>query len=278
MRSAWTCAWGTTSRLDDQSLLPDGAAITDGEERAGAPGQPAEVAVPPGSLRRSRAGQTALFTAAAFGLAYVCVLFMALPALPIMWLWLWAVENDAAWLALFVNIAALPLLVAISCLWVALLKAMLLWRAAPGIYDLYSFYYLRHWLAYGLMRGSRALLLPVFTTLYLPPLMRLLGARIGRNAELSTVWSFTPDIPHGGGGQLLRRRMLSWWPAHVLRTVGAPCQRGRPQELRRQWRHAAARRIARRQLPPRSAVGATIGNTQDARGQRLAGIAGLRAA
>ena len=94
--------------------------------------------MPPGSLRRSRAGQTALFTAAAFGLAYVCVLFMALPALPIMWLWLWAVEHDAAWLALFVNIAALPLLIAISCLWVALLKAMLLWRAAPGIYDLYS--------------------------------------------------------------------------------------------------------------------------------------------
>ncbi len=191
---------GNDSRLDDQSLLPDGAAITDGEERAGAPGQPAEVAVPPGSLRRSRASQTALFTAAAFGLAYVCVLFMALPALPIMWLWLWAVENDAAWLALFVNIAALPLLIAISCLWVALLKAMLLWRAAPGIYDLYSFYYLRHWLAYGLMRGSRALLLPVFTTLYLPPLMRLLGARIGRNAELSTVWSFTPDLLTAGEG------------------------------------------------------------------------------
>ena len=44
---------GNDSRLDDQSLLPDGAAITDGEERAGAPAQPAEVAVPPGSLRRT---------------------------------------------------------------------------------------------------------------------------------------------------------------------------------------------------------------------------------
>ena len=40
-------------------------------------------------------------------------------------------------------------------------------RARPGVYDLYSIYYLRHWLAYGLMRGSRALLLPVFTTWYL---------------------------------------------------------------------------------------------------------------
>ena len=50
------------------------------------------------------------------------------------------------------------------------------------------------------MRASRAFLLPVFTTLYLPPWMRLLGARIGRHAELSTVWCFTPELLSAGAG------------------------------------------------------------------------------
>jgi non-ribosomal peptide synthetase-like protein len=88
----------------------------------------------------------------------------------------------------------------VSCLWIALLKAVLLRRAEPGIHPLYSVYYLRHWLAYGLMRASRTVMLPLFTTLYLPPWMRLLGARIGRYAELSTVFSFVPELLHAGDG------------------------------------------------------------------------------
>jgi non-ribosomal peptide synthetase-like protein len=191
---------GNDTRLDDQSLLPDGAAIADGEWRGGAPAQPADVTVPQGPLRRSGAGRMVLFTTAAFGLAYLCVLFLAAPALGVMWLWMLAIEHGATALALLVNVVALPLLIALFCVWIAVLKAVLLWRAAPGVYDLYSVYYLRHWLAYGLMRASRALLLPVFTTLYLPPWMRLLGARIGAQAELSTVWCFTPELLAAGAG------------------------------------------------------------------------------
>jgi hypothetical protein len=52
------------------------------------------------------------------------------------------------------------------------------------------FYYLRHWLAYGL--------LPIFTTVYLPPWMRLLGAKIGKYAEMSTIWSFIPELLDAG--------------------------------------------------------------------------------
>ena len=37
-------------------------------------------------------------------------------------------------------------------------------------------------------------MLPVYTTLYLPPFLRLLGAKIGARAEISTVWSFAPEL------------------------------------------------------------------------------------
>jgi non-ribosomal peptide synthetase-like protein len=189
---------GEDARLDDQSLLPDGAAMAAGEQRRGAPAQAADVSVPQGRNRRCDAGRLVLFTAAALGLAYLCVLFLAAPALGVMLLWMFAFEHGELVLALFVSAVSLPLIVGFLCVWIAVLKALLLWRATPGVYDLYSIYYLRHWLAYGLMRASRVLLLPVFTTLYLPPWLRLLGARIGAHVEMSTVWCFTPELLTAG--------------------------------------------------------------------------------
>ena len=41
-------------------------------------------------------------------------------------------------LALLVNAVSLPFLIAFFCVWIAALKALLLWRATPGVYDLYS--------------------------------------------------------------------------------------------------------------------------------------------
>jgi non-ribosomal peptide synthetase-like protein len=189
---------GDDARLDDQSLLPDGAIVQAGESRSGAPAQAADVAVPEGTMRRSSAGQQLLFSFAAFGLAYLCVLFLAAPALGLLLLWKFIFEHDEVVIALFANVLSLPFAIASLCIWVAVLKALLLRRAKPGVYELYSIYYLRHWLAYGLMRASRALLLPVFTTLYLPPWMRLLGARVGTHAEMSTVWCFTPELLFAG--------------------------------------------------------------------------------
>jgi non-ribosomal peptide synthetase-like protein len=191
---------GDDARLDDQSLLPDGAAMAAGESRRGSPAQPADVAVPQGQLRRSRAGGLILFTVAAFCLAYACILFLALPGLGVMLLWVLAFEHGKLALALGLSVIALPLMIALQCIWIAALKALLLWRARPGVHELYSFSYLRHWLACALMRASRALLLPLFTTLYLPAWMRLLGARIGANAEMSTVWCFTPELLCAGDG------------------------------------------------------------------------------
>jgi non-ribosomal peptide synthetase-like protein len=81
-----------------------------------------------------------------------------------------------------------------------MLKSLLWRRAESGIYPLYSSFYLRHWLAYGLMRASRGVLLPLFTTLYLAPWMRLLGAKIGAHAEMSTVFCFTPELLAVGEG------------------------------------------------------------------------------
>jgi non-ribosomal peptide synthetase-like protein len=47
------------------------------------------------------------------------------------------------------------------------------------------------------------LLLPVYATVYLPPLLRWLGASIGRDTEVSTVTHVTPDLLSVGDGCFL---------------------------------------------------------------------------
>ncbi|HEY7248022.1 MAG TPA: Pls/PosA family non-ribosomal peptide synthetase [Xanthobacteraceae bacterium] len=191
---------GDGARLDDQSMLPDGEVMAPGEQRRGSPAQSAKVAVPEGKPGRNDKARPALFTLAAIVLGYACVLFLAAPTLILGWLWVSAYQHGALAVALLISFVSIPLWVVFYCLWIALLKALVLARAQPGVYGLYSIYYLRHWIVYSLMRAVRSLLLPLFTTIYLPPFMRLLGARIGAHSEMSTIWCFTPDLLAAGQG------------------------------------------------------------------------------
>ncbi|HEY1857417.1 Pls/PosA family non-ribosomal peptide synthetase [Acidocella sp.] len=185
---------GDESRLAAQSLLPDGTQLEPGAQRRGSPGMAAEVPVPPGEISRPSLRRQIAFVPLAWLAGSLLGLVGALPALAVALFLLLAFRAHHLEAAIGITAALVPVLVVITCLWIVLLKAIVLRRAKPGVYPLYSFYYLRHWLAYGLMRASRAALLPVFTTLYLPPWMRLLGAKIGAHAEMSTIWSFMPEL------------------------------------------------------------------------------------
>ncbi len=186
------------SRLDDQSLLPDGATLAAGEQRRGSPAKASDVPVPEGPFYRASLRPQIGFFALSWLIGGLVGLASLAPALAFLWLWLLAFRHGLILVAVSATVALAPVFVVVTCLWIVGLKAILLRRAKPGVYRLYSFYYLRNWLAYGLMRSSRALLLPIFTTIYLPPWMRLLGARIGKHAEISTVWSFMPELLDAG--------------------------------------------------------------------------------
>jgi non-ribosomal peptide synthetase-like protein len=188
------------ARLDDQSLLPDGATLAPGEQRRGSPAKTLEVPAPEGPLYRASLRRQSVFVVLSWLIGGLVNLASLAPSLIFLWLWLLAFRHDMISVAIWATVALAPVLVAVTCLWIAGLKAILLRRAKPGVYPLYSFYYLRNWLAYGLMRSSRALLLPLFTTIYLPPWMRLLGAKVGKHAEMSTVWSYMPELLDAGDG------------------------------------------------------------------------------
>jgi non-ribosomal peptide synthetase-like protein len=73
-------------------------------------------------------------------------------------------------------------------------KWLLLGRVTAGRYQLDNGFYLRHWFCDRLLHTSLDLLFPAYSTLYLPPWLRLLGARLGKRAEVSTIMHFTPDL------------------------------------------------------------------------------------
>jgi non-ribosomal peptide synthetase-like protein len=183
------------ARLDDQSMLPDGAVVPRGQALRGSPPRPAEVLLPEGRYM-DLGGPLRLAFFAVVQVLAADLLFVVIggPALGFLAVILAAFFYGSPALAGLVLIASVPSSVIVYCLWFALVKRFLLARAEPGVYALYTTFYLRKWLSDALVRGARAVMLPVFTTLYLPAWLRLLGARIGARAEMSTIWSFAPEL------------------------------------------------------------------------------------
>ncbi len=180
------------SRLDDQSLLPDGATLQTGKSYRGSPAALAEVPIPTGT--ETIKPRPILFSLLHLIGSYAVATALLIPALGFLGALL-AAYYYGGWngeaLALM---ASVPVMVLVYCFFIAGLKRVLLETIQPGTYSVYSILYLRKWLSDGLMKLSRRLLLPLFTTMYFPSWLRLLGARIGRRAEISTVWYFAPDL------------------------------------------------------------------------------------
>ena len=184
---------GDDCRLDDQSLLPDGAEMGPGESRRGSPAQPAPVAVPSASSM-GRRQHPVLFGVLHFVLLFVLgALFVAF-GLPVAAIFVLGSTQGGAFGPFAAHLLGVPAAVLSYGLGIAAVKWLVLGRARPGVYPIESGTYLRTWFVDQLLRVARILLLPLYTTIYFPWWLRLLGAKVGSRAELSTVWYFSPDL------------------------------------------------------------------------------------
>jgi non-ribosomal peptide synthetase-like protein len=184
--------------LDDLSLLPDGASIGRGESASGSPARAAVVRLPEPAAKRSSKGRRAVFGLLHVVTLYALLFAIAASLLPSAFL-LWAVEKSHGTLAMALAIPAAGVVGIVAfCLWIPLLKCLILRRVKPGVYPVESFLYLRKWAVDFLMQASRALAKPLYTTIYFPAWLRLLGAKIGRRAEISTVSQISPELTEIG--------------------------------------------------------------------------------
>ncbi len=195
-------AWmSDDARLDDQSLLPDGARIPAGESRRGSPAQPAVVHVPSLAMARDRAPlRRRLGMLGALQLLALAALSVALLPTLVPGYMLISLAEDTHKLGWV--LAAIPaagtLTLAVFCLWLVVLNNLVLPRVEPGVYRVDSLFYVRKWCSDTLMHLSRTIARPIYTTIYLPAWLRMLGARIGRRAEISTVSQISPKLTYIG--------------------------------------------------------------------------------
>jgi non-ribosomal peptide synthetase-like protein len=79
-------------------------------------------------------------------------------------------------------------------------KKLLMPRVGRGVYPVYSWFGFRKWLSDRLMSLSLFATNTLYATLYASPWLRLLGARVGKWSEVSTVSHIDPDLLTLGDG------------------------------------------------------------------------------
>jgi non-ribosomal peptide synthetase-like protein len=199
---------GHWSRLDAQSALCDGQSVPDRRTCSGSPAldtgpfDPATLPPRPAASRRRLAGEAVFFFLGALLIATLFFLpvfptFMLIDKLDSMEEYAW-LEVTSPWLSLFKYfVLALPASgVMIVC--TALLSAAIRWsilpRLASGRWPVHGNVYCGKWLVNQIQESSLQVLHGVYATVYAPFWYRLLGAKVGRDAEISTALGVVPDM------------------------------------------------------------------------------------
>jgi non-ribosomal peptide synthetase-like protein len=84
--------------------------------------------------------------------------------------------------------------IGVFCLQVLLYKWILVGKIKPGKQLVYSSFGLRKWWIDRLLEMSIDMIPTLYSTLYLIPWLRMLGAKIGARTEISTATNITPDL------------------------------------------------------------------------------------
>jgi non-ribosomal peptide synthetase-like protein len=199
---------GEFGHLEGQSALSDSKAVPAGRVWSGSPARdigpfdPMINPVRPTASRKRLAGEALFFI---FGALLITILFF-MPVFPSFILIDWLDDIDRfPWLqskqvsfqlAKYFILAFPATAVLIVC--TALLSAGIRWSILPrlkaGRWAVHSNVYCGKWLVNQIQESSLNVLHGVYATVYAPFWYRLLGAKVGRDAEISTALGVVPDM------------------------------------------------------------------------------------
>lgn len=195
------------SELQDLSHLQDGKTIRPGEIWYGSPAQlketkpidelPQPLPVPPAKRKRY------MFV---FAISVAVFPFIVLlPLIPII-IEVNNLDNNAdPWD--FTYMWRVPILATIYIILFALetivLTRALQWNIKPGKYPIYSLAYVRKWFADQLISLCLIVLHPIYATVFVSMFFRALGAKIGKNTEVSTASNVTHPLLEIGEGAFI---------------------------------------------------------------------------
>ncbi len=199
---------GDGAHLDGQTSLPEGSAVPAWRVWSGSPPRdvgafdPASLPARPPCSNTRRVAEAVYFV---LGVVLISTLFF-LPVFPVFividrfeeWMALSWLQGDAVPVQLVrYFVLAIPASAALIVL-TALLSAVIRWtiqpRLAPGRWPVHSRVYCGKWLVNQIQESSLQVLHGVYATVFSPWWYRLLGAKVGKEAEISTALGVVPDM------------------------------------------------------------------------------------
>jgi non-ribosomal peptide synthetase-like protein len=190
------CCLEADAALEDLSLLPPGTTIPAGERRRGSPARAVDEpsatsspsAVRPSIARRMFFGTLAAASVFMFPILMLSALF---PGVVVM--------NELNYADdYYFYLVASPLAACSYVLFLTLIIVGVKWlvvgRVRPGTHPIYGAFYYRKWFVDQLLNLSLDVLGTLYATMYLNPWYRLLGAKLDRDAEVSTASFISPDL------------------------------------------------------------------------------------
>jgi non-ribosomal peptide synthetase-like protein len=194
-------AW---SELQDLSYLPAGKTIKPGEIWQGSPAQlketkPIEELPQPLPVSdATRKKYNLIFMVSVFLFPFIILLPLIPTIIAVNTLDNRAPDYDFTYLWLVPLLAAVYII--LFALETVLLTRILQHGIKPGKYPIYSGFYVRKWFADQLMSLCLIVLHPIYASVYVSTFFRLLGAKIGKNTEVSTASSVTHPLLEIGDG------------------------------------------------------------------------------
>jgi non-ribosomal peptide synthetase-like protein len=188
---------GDRARVTDQSLIARSQHIPGGQTWSGSPSMQTATNAgldtiglrPPGR----RTWPASLWCGFLLSLLFL-ELLPTLTLIPTLLLFNFFAKHYGPFPALLAAIPAGPLFVLTVCLLITVGKRLVMPRARAGIFPVRSGFGLRKWVVDKLMDYSLSANNTLYATLYALPFLRLLGARIGKRSEVSTLSHVDPDL------------------------------------------------------------------------------------
>ncbi|MEU3709986.1 Pls/PosA family non-ribosomal peptide synthetase [Streptomyces catenulae] len=188
---------GDGATVGEQSLVPEDTEIPAGEHWAGSPATRQAAPPPLVADLGARPDDRRWPLPVVAGFALGAVFLLLLPLLIIecgAWLAIATAHSDGVVWGCLAAVGAAPLMVLTSCAAVLAVKRAVMPVARPGIHPERSAFGLRKWLGDGMMTMSLTFTQALYSTLYVIPFLRGLGARTGHRAEVATVTFVDPDM------------------------------------------------------------------------------------
>ncbi|MFE3649427.1 Pls/PosA family non-ribosomal peptide synthetase [Streptomyces sp. NPDC059101] len=194
--------------LGEQSVIGEGEVVPPRARWAGSPPAPVPALAPPieDMLRAggtTEPGRPRHIAAAVLGVALLELLTLTVlvPGTALVWC-VWLTWGSGPAVAATLTLAA-PLYVLSVCTAIVCAKRLILHRTPVGTHPVRSALGVRKWLSDKLLESSLTFTNSLYATLYTVPWLRLLGARIGPGAEVSTAAHLDPDLLTLGEGSFV---------------------------------------------------------------------------